>query len=208
MNLGSSYLIHRIGSKIREHRKARDMRLVDLAEAAHLSSAMLSKIENGRIIPTIPTLFELIRVLRIEPQDFFAEINDDTKFSSYILIRKANYVPYVKEESAVGFHYRSILEYQLDQSNAFQISIVTLDPNNRRPAVTTAAYEYLYLIEGEIQYHLADEVLDLRAGDSLFFDGNIPHVPVNETRKEATYLVVYFFYGEDKRTEAPDSGSA
>lgn len=197
MNLGSSYLIHRIGSKIREHRKLRNMRLIDLAKASSVSSAMLSKIENGRIIPTIPTLFDLIRVLNIEPQDFFAEINDDTKFSGYLLIRKENYVPYVKEETAIGFHYKSILEYNLE-GYAFQISIVTLEPGNTRPQVSTAAFEYLYIIHGEVKYHLEDTVLDLRPGDSIFFDGNIPHVPINETKKEVVYLVIYFFNGEDK----------
>lgn len=176
------------------------MRLLDLAQAATISSAMLSKIENGRIIPTIPTLFDLIRVLEIEPQDFFAEINDETKFSNYILIRKEQYVPYVKEESAVGFNYRSILEHNLD-GYAFQVSIVTLEPNNTRPLVTTAAFEYLYVITGDIKYHLEDTVLDLRAGDSIFFDGNIPHVPINETKKEATYLVIYFFNGDKKNPE-------
>jgi len=192
MKLTSSYLIHRIGSKIREHRKSRQMRLVDLADAAGISSAMLSKIENGRVIPTIATLFQLIGVLKIPPQDFFAEIDNDDAFSNYVLVRKENYIPYVKEESAVGFHYRSILEYSID-SGAFQISIVTLDPGNTRPKVSTEAYEFLYIIEGEFKFYLDETVLDLRAGDSLFFDGNIPHVPVNQQKKPATYIVIYFF---------------
>ncbi len=205
MNLDSSYVIHRIGSKIREHRKAKNLRLVDLADAANISSAMLSKIENGRIIPTIPTLFDLIQVLEIEPQDFFAEINHDTKLTDYILIRKENYVPYVKEESAVGFQYKSILEYSLN-GNAFQISIVTLQPGNTRPKVSTDAYEYLFLINGEVKYHLGEDVLTLKAGDSIFFDGNIPHVPINESKQEVTYIVIYFFLKKNEQEEeAPTS---
>jgi len=87
MKLGSGYVIHRIGPKIRAYRKENGMRLVDLSKAARISSAMLSKIENGRIIPTIPTLFQLISVLKVEPQDFFAEINDRKNFSGYVLVR-------------------------------------------------------------------------------------------------------------------------
>lgn len=198
MNLGSGYVIHRIGPKIRAYRKERGLRLVDLSKAATISSAMLSKIENGRIIPTIPTLFQLIGVLGVEPQDFFAEINDAANFSGYLLVRKENYVPYVKEENAVGFHYQSILEHTL-HNNDFQISIVTLDPGNKRPLVTTAAFEFLYMIKGEIKFHLEDTVLDIREGDSLFFDGRIKHAPFNQQKAPVLYLIIYFFVEDDEK---------
>lgn len=175
-------------------RKAKALKLTELAEKANMSTALLSKIENGRIIPTISKLFDLIRVLKIEPQNFFAEIGEEDQLSGYILIRKENYSGYVKEESAVGFDYRSILEYLFDDDiSSFQISIVTLKPRNTRPKVSTNAYEFLYIIKGDIKYHLEDRVLHLCEGDSLFFDGNIPHVPINHQDTEAEYLVIYFF---------------
>jgi quercetin dioxygenase-like cupin family protein len=59
--------------------------------------------------------------------------------------------------------------------------------------VVTAAYEYIYLINGTVKYSLGDEVFEMKAGDSLFFDGGIPHVPINESRTMAILLVVYFF---------------
>lgn len=187
-------MIHRIGPKIRSLRKEQQIRLVQLAEAANMSPALLSKIENGRIIPTIPKLLDLIGILGIEPQVFFAEINGEDEFSGYLLLRKADFSPYVKEESAIGFHYQSILEYAFKSDiHTFQISFVTLDPENSRPKVSTDAHEFLFIIEGEIAYHLEDEVLDLQAGDALFFDGKIPHVPINKLNSPATYLVIYFF---------------
>ncbi|MCI5058156.1 MAG: XRE family transcriptional regulator [Flavobacteriales bacterium] len=197
MKLGSGYEIHQIGPKLRAYRKEKELRLIDLSKAAGVSSAMLSKIENGRIIPTIPTLFQLINVLGVEPQDFFAEINQQGDFSGYLLVRQENYVPYVKEESAVGFHYQSIFEHTLD-NNDFQISIVTLDPGNKRPLVSTAAYEFLYMIEGEVKFHLDDTVLNLRKGDSLFFDGRIKHAPFNQQKSPVQYLVIYFFVSDEE----------
>lgn len=191
MELASNYIIHKIGAKIRAYRKAKKMRVLDLANASGISSAMVSKIENGRIIPTIPTLFEIIRVLNVEPENFFAGISDN-KFAGYLLIRHEDYVPYVKEENAVGFNYRSILEHH-HNGNAFQISIVELLPDSSRPQVTTAAFEYLYVMQGEIAYHLGDNVFNLRTGDSIFFDGNIPHVPINKTGEKVIYLVLYLF---------------
>jgi transcriptional regulator with XRE-family HTH domain len=202
MEFRSSHVIHRIGGKIREMRKAKSLRLAQLAAQAHISTALLSKIENGRIIPTIPKLLDLIQVLGIEPQDFFAEINGTDDFSGYILIRQENFAPYVKEESAVGFEYRSILEYPLDVAvQSFQISLVTLEPGNQRPKISTNAYEFLYLISGDLKYHLGETVLNLRSGDALFFDGNLPHVPLNQQSQPATYLVMYMFLPTETSTE-------
>jgi transcriptional regulator with XRE-family HTH domain len=194
MEFGSNHVIHRIGAKIRELRKSKSLRLVQLAEQVGISTALLSKIENGRIIPTIPKLMDLTRALDIQLHDFFTEINGDDKFSGYVLIRRENFAPYVKEESAKGFDYRSILEYPFKEDvNSFQISIVTLEPGNSRPKVSTNAYEFLFLISGEIKYHLSDQVLSLRSGDALFFDGRLPHVPLNQQTNQAVYLVIYFF---------------
>lgn len=203
MKLNAGYAIHRIGPQLRDYRKEKNMRLIDLSRQANVSSAMLSKIENGRIIPTIPTLFQLITALDVDPSTFFSELNDQNKFSNYLLIRHENYVPYVKEENAVGFHYQSILEHT-QQSDNFQISIVTLDPNNKRPLVSTAAFEFLYVIEGQMKYQLDDTMLEIRKGDSLFFDGRIPHVPINHHDTPTIYLVIYFFIKENQ-TEIQES---
>ncbi len=192
METDSSYLVHQIGPKIRELRKQKDIRLLDLAESSGMSTAMMSKIENGRIIPTIPKLFNIINVLQIAPDEFFAGINSEQVFKGYIVMRRKDYKHYVKEESAEGFVYESIIERTIE-SNAFQISFVTLKPDNSRPKVTTAAYEYLYIISGEIEYHIGEEKLMLYSGDSFFFDGTIPHVPINILDTEASYIVVYLF---------------
>lgn len=194
MEIDSNYVIHKIGGKIRSYRKAKNLRLVDIATSSGISAAMVSKIENGRIIPTIPTLFDIIRVLNVEPEDFFAGISSN-KFAGCLVIREADYIPYVKEENAIGFNYRSILEHTHNGS-AFQISLVELLPGSSRPPVTTAAFEYLYVINGKIDYQLGDQSIPLNKGDSIFFDGHIPHVPVNNTQDKILYLVLYLFTPE------------
>ncbi|MCB0629791.1 MAG: XRE family transcriptional regulator [Saprospiraceae bacterium] len=191
----SSYIIHGIGPKIRELRKEKGILLSELGEQSNLSTAMISKIENGRVIPTIPSLLNILRALDIEPEVFFAEINGEPEFMGYIHLKPSDYKQYIKEESAVGFLYRSILENTID-AKSFQISHVSLEPNNHRPKVMTEAYEFLYILEGEIVYYLNDEMIILQAGESLFFDGKIPHVPLNRSNRPASYIVLYLFNSE------------
>jgi len=57
--------------------------------------------------------------------------------------------------------------------------------------VVTDGFTFLYLIEGTVNYLLADEEITLETGDSLFFDGKIPHVPQNLSGSTAIMLVIY-----------------
>jgi transcriptional regulator with XRE-family HTH domain len=182
----------KIGDTVRKYRKEKNLKLQDLAALIEMSSSMLSKIENGRMIPTIPTLFTIINKLGIPVDQFFAELKEDEKFPGYIFIPQKDYVPYVKEENVRGFDYYSILERKID-SGSFQISLLHLSPGAQRAPVVTTAYEYVYLIHGTVRYSLGDQIFEMQAGDSLFFDGNIPHVPHNETKTMAIMLVVYLF---------------
>lgn len=181
-----------IGASIRKYRKIKKLRLTGLAESSGVSIAMLSKIENGRMIPTIPTLFSIIEAMNITPSDFFSELGGKDAFPGYIFTPKAEYSRYVKEENAKGFKYFSILEHSLE-GTSLQVSILQLSPDSKRAAVSTVAFEYIYLISGNINYHLGDKIFEMQEGDSLFFDGNIPHVPVNNTDTTATMLVFYLF---------------
>jgi transcriptional regulator with XRE-family HTH domain len=182
----------KIGGMIRKYRKERDLKLLDLSALTNIGSAMLSKIENGRMIPTIPTLFTIINKLGVPPEIFFSELNADNKFPGYLFLPQTQFTPYVKEESASGFEYLSILEHNMD-GGAFQVSLLKLQPGASRPLVTTAAYEFIYLLKGSVKYQLEDQFFEMKQGDALFFDGNIPHVPVNKTKDEALFLVLYLF---------------
>jgi transcriptional regulator with XRE-family HTH domain len=185
-------LYSKIGGLVRKYRKEKDLKLLDLSGITGIGSAMLSKIENGRMIPTIPTLFTIIHKLGITPETFFAQLNPESTFQGYYYLPKAQFAPYEKEENATGFHYFSILEHNLEGS-AFQISILRLEAGATRPQVTTAAFEFVYLLNGSVDYHLEDKVFVLEEGDALFFDGSIAHVPVNKTSHAVSMLVLYLF---------------
>ena len=51
-----SYIIG-IGQKIRSIRKEKEMYASELAKKANVSNGLISRIENGRTIPSVPVLF-------------------------------------------------------------------------------------------------------------------------------------------------------
>ncbi len=75
--------------------------------------------------------------------------------------------------------------------------VLELEPGCSRPLVETDAFEYKYVLSGEIAYWFKDEKITLRPGDSMLFDGRIPHTPQNSGSQAASMLVIYFF--EEKK---------
>lgn len=180
-----------IGNKIRQLRTDRNMKLGAFAEKSGVSIAMLSKIENGRVIPTLPSLFQILNSLSINIADFFEDIRLDDDFPGYLFIAKEEQKPQTKEEESEGFDYKLILNQNIDKSS-LEISHLTLLPGAKRAKVSTSGLEYIYLLKGEVKYELGNEKIRMRAGDSLFFDGNIPHVPHNKSNEASELLVIYF----------------
>src|SRR5215510_9421079 len=61
-----------IGDKIRALRLKKKMGLVELGKHTGLSPALLSKIERGKLFPTLPTLLRVALVFSVGLEFFFA----------------------------------------------------------------------------------------------------------------------------------------
>lgn len=183
-----------VGKKIKEIRLSREIKLVDVALKAGVSKGLLSRIENGRTIPSLPVLFSIISAIEENPASFFESLNKTSQRPFYMLIREADYQPIEKEDS-VGFHYFSIMS-QLFADITFNATLLKLEPNARRDMVTTDGMEFIYLAEGDIDYKLGDEMITMHQGDSLFFDGRIPHLKINHSGRVARILVIYLLFNK------------
>lgn len=187
--------LNQIGKRIKEIRMSKELKLIEVAEKAGISKGLLSKVENARTVPSIPVLFSLIAALGENPASFFESMKLLKGEPLYIVIRKSDYKPEIKEDS-VGFHYFSVFS-QVFTNTLFKVSYLELDPDARRDLVSTDGMEFIYLIEGQINYRLGDDSLILYEGDSLFFDGRVPHVKLNPYSKTARILVIYLLFNNN-----------
>lgn len=180
-----------IGKRIREIRKEQGLTISTVAANADVSNGLISRIENGRTIPSLPVLLNIINALKIEIAAFFNSLPDNGK-ASFIVSRKAENSIIEKEDDAKGFEYKYLFGKSLS-SIAFEAVLLEIQPGSQRGKVETDAYEFKYMLKGECVYVIGDEEVMLYEGDSIFFDGRIPHVPVNRSSEPTTMLVLYFF---------------
>ncbi len=177
-----------IGRKIKDIRIQKKIKLVELAIKAKISKGLLSQIENNRTIPSLPVLLQIINILEIDYSDFFREIENQT-CNQLIYKNKEDYSR-INKEDAVGFDYFLILSKNIDNIS-LQFNILELKPDAQRDKVITDGYTYLLMLQGEVEYKLGENSYILREGDSLFFNGTIPHVPYNYASTIAKIFILY-----------------
>lgn len=165
------------------------MTLQELGDKSGVSKGLVSQIENGRTIPSLPVMLGIIQSLEVEVSEFFQGLS---LLEPTILVnRRADYVPFEKEE-AKGFSYKRMMMRNLPAST-IDFAILELATDSYREEVTTDAYEFIYVMKGSTDYRVNGQTLLLEEGDSIFFDGRLPHVPKNVSSAPCTLLVLYFF---------------
>ncbi len=182
-----SELLIRLARKIKSIRSIKNMTLSDLAKQSHVSKGLLSKIENSHTIPSLPVFLGIIHALDIPLKDFFDGV-DLLQGRNYLLVKRTESP---QSKATDGFSYLSVMTQNLHE-NSMQMVILQVAPGARSTPSTTDGHELKYIISGKCDYYLNEEIIHLEEGDSFYFDGSKPHMPVNRGRIPVIMLVIYF----------------
>ncbi|WPU93358.1 XRE family transcriptional regulator [Mucilaginibacter sabulilitoris] len=188
-------ILIQISNRIKERRREKNITVQELAARANVSKGLISQIENSRTIPSLMVLIDIIKSLEIDLNEFFKDIRSKSDHLP-VLIKRKNEYEHFEKEHAVGFHYQRIFTQSIAHST-IDIVILELEPDAIRPLVETEAFEYKYVLQGEVEYQFNDDKVILHQGDSMLFDGRISHTPKNLGKTNASMLVIYFF--EEKK---------
>lgn len=184
-----------IGKRIKDIRKENNLTINELANRANVSNGLISRIENGRTIPSLPVLLDLIQSLDIDASYFFEGV-ENRNSAKYLYIPRENQQVVEKEIEAQGFKYMHIFSKSLN-SLGFEAVLLTLEPNSKREKVITDAWEFKYILKGTVKYLIDQEEVILSEGDALYFNGRFPHVPVSISDESCIMLVLYLYSERD-----------
>lgn len=183
--------IFKISAKIKEIRKEKSITLQELADKANVSKGLISQIENNRTVPSLLVLINIVNALEVDLNVFFHDFKSNADEGPIIVRKKPDYEVFEKE-MAFGFLYNRIFATSIE-SSTLDIVLLELAPDATRPMVETEAFEYKYIVSGTVEYVFSEQSVRLDAGDSIFFDGRIPHTPKNTGSIPAVMLIIYFF---------------
>jgi transcriptional regulator with XRE-family HTH domain len=178
-----------IGGKIRSQRLEKKMGLVELGRHTGLSPALLSKIERGRLFPTLPTLLRISLVFGVGLEFFFAGAREKPVVA---VIRKAQRVrlPERPGTGRVAYRFES-LDYPATERrfNSYYAEFLPAGPDEMRPHAHPGV-EFIYALAGTLGVHIDGVEYALEAGDSMYFDSSVPHGYRRRGRRTCTAIVV------------------
>lgn len=178
----------KVGKKIRQIRKERGMNLQEVAEKSEITAGLLSRIENFRTLPSLPVLHKISLALGVTLADLVEQV-DNRPEADFIFIPSGSGEIEEREDS-VGVLYENLLNAAIGDVT-LQTCIVSIPPQTYRKPLTNDSMELLHVISGKIQYGLGSEKLNLSTGDTLYFDGSIPHSLHNTTQEMVVLFKVY-----------------
>jgi transcriptional regulator with XRE-family HTH domain len=178
-----------IGAKIRALRLKKKIGLVDLGKHTGLSPALLSKIERGRLFPTLPTLLRIALVFGVGLEYFFAGAREKPLVA---VARKSERVelPERPGEGEVAYRFAS-LDYPATERrfNCYYAEFFPVTPEQLRPH-EHAGVEFIYVIQGTLSVYVDAEERVLETGDAIYFDATVPHAYRRSGGRTCNALVV------------------
>jgi transcriptional regulator with XRE-family HTH domain len=163
-----------IADKLRTLRLRRSMGLAQLAEHTGLSIAMLSRLENGRLIPTLPTLTRIALVFSVGLDYFFS---DARKRHVVAVVRRGERRSFPSDPKSpeVAWHFES-LDFRVNERklDGYLAHFHSLPKESVAPHYHPGV-ELLYLIEGTLEMVVGVDTFELSPGDSIYFDSMQRH---------------------------------
>ncbi|HEY3927253.1 MAG TPA: XRE family transcriptional regulator [Candidatus Koribacter sp.] len=180
---------YRIGEKLRALRLKKKLGLVELAKHSGLSPALLSKLERGKLFPTLPTLLRIALVFSVGLDYFFS---DESKRHIVSVVRKDERLRFPERPNTKDpAYFFESLDFAASEPelNAFLADFEHVPAESLRlhqhPGV-----EFLHTLTGKLELVIGGVPYELNAGDSIYFDSAVPHTYRNAQKKPCSAVVV------------------
>lgn len=162
-----------ISEKIRQRRQERKMNLEDLSALSGFSPSYLSQIERGLVNPSLSALSKIAEALEISVASLLSEeVDRRVSRRPYTVISPDQRIKMIYPGSNVA---NEMLTPTMKKEFEFFLNSVPPGDGSRSEPYTHTGYECGLIIDGVIEFHIADEMITLTAGQSICFDPNIPH---------------------------------
>src|SRR5208283_5409372 len=145
-----------------------------LSKHTGLSPALLSKLEHGKLYPTLPTLTRIALVFSVSLDHFFS---DDKDRHTFAVSRKKDRLrfPEIPGSEEASFDFESLDYLATDRKfNAYLADFREIAAGKIR-LHQHAGVEFIYVLKGRLALKVGTEIEFFDAGDSLYFDAQLPH---------------------------------
>ncbi len=164
-----------VGERIRQVREGAGVTLQELADRTGYTSALLNQIENHMVSPPLGALGRIAQALGVRLGELWGEGPGEP----YTIVRRGERRQVSrfasKEGVSYGYTYESLGFGK--KNRRVEPFLITLEPPtvpHPKPSVHEGE-EFLFVLEGRMEVHLAGHTDVLEPGDSILYDASLPH---------------------------------
>lgn len=163
-----------IARRVREERGRLGRSLHEVAERSGLSPAMISKIEHGQTSPSLRTLARLSDALEIPVTALFRGLEEERDAS---FVKAGEGIELVRLGTRHGHRYELLAAAKGTQRRVQPFLVTLTSDSESFPLFQHDGVEFLYVLDGRLDYGYGRTTYPLGPGDSLMFDGGVSHGP-------------------------------
>jgi len=166
--------LYDLGKKLRQLRMRKKISLTNLGTHTGLSPSMLSQLENGKLIPTLPTLARIAMVFDVGMEHFFGNKKRRGLFS---VVRSEERIKFPERAGTPkpAFFFECLAFSTQEKSVQAYLAEFPMRGAGEVSEHFHEGAELIHVIEGSLAVFYDQEEHVLNQGDSVYFDSSEPH---------------------------------
>jgi quercetin dioxygenase-like cupin family protein/ribosome-binding protein aMBF1 (putative translation factor) len=183
-----------MGMRIKKARESRGLSIFDIYLRTDIDVDQLSQIEAGKVVPPLGAVIKIAKALDLKMGYFIS--GEEVK--AYTIVRRddrkvaSRYDP--SKEKYYGYEYEPLAPHKMDRY--MEPFLVTLEPSETEEERSTHdGQEFIFVLHGEMEVRLGEEIHILEPGDSIYYDSTVPHL-VKCHGKETTKILAVLYTGK------------
>jgi transcriptional regulator with XRE-family HTH domain len=180
-----------VGERVRAVREKRGLSLLDIAQRTGIAESVLELIETGETDPPLGTIIKLAKALEMKMGYFISGEENKT----YTIVRSQDRRVISRHDSTkgeqYGYEFESLAPHKKDRH--MEPFLVTLDPaETGEERSTHDGQEFIFVLKGQMEVRLEDEIHILDPGDAIYYDSTVPHLVKCHGDKSTLILAVLY----------------
>ena len=186
----SSQLGWVIANHVRNRRQAIGLTVGQLAELSGISKGMLSKIENAQTSPSLATVERLASALDMPVTSLFRGLAEER---DAVFVKADSGPEIVRQGTRAGHTYELLGSMRGPYKRVEPLLVSLSDGNEVFPLFQHAGIEMLYMLNGIMEYSYGRQHYRMERGDTLQFEGDIPHGPTMLIKLPIRFLSITMY---------------
>lgn len=177
-----------LGKRVKEIRLTKGWTLEEVSKRTGIARSTLSKIENDQVSPSFTIVQKLIKGLGMDLPQLFVEASEHSIAGRRDVTRKGKGEPH-----PTATYEHELLNFSISRKKMvpFKTKVRARTFDAFKEWVRHDGEEFLLVLEGKVNFFSEYyEPIELKEGDSVYYDATMGHVVVSTSTKDAEILWV------------------